>query len=341
MIIGNNILTLNYENRTGNLDVCASGVVKSNKFFPTYEVNNKQYIFKPLSKTKPLTTPLFSYAEVFWSNIINKYFCEAPVYQLAICNGYTDKEPKYYNKGCLVENILSKDEHLVNLLEYFRDNPDDNVNINEYINYCLKFYDYTAIFNSAVIRNNKSLGESLAMQVLISILKVDQNFHYENVAFVCDSENNIKKLAPMIDHEFSTMFLFPDDVRYNDIYFFRFIESIVTEESEIYRNLKYISEYYPNVVETFLQQLTKVEDKVSNTVLINGDFLEPCSSMYYEAGIARYKENDEEKANKLENEINFSNIDIDFVTNKIKKQVILTIGIMKKQLENMLGKKRR
>lgn len=40
----------------------------------------------------------------------------------------------------------------------------------------------------------------------------DQNYHYENVAFLCDKDGGIISLAPMIDHEFSTYFMFPDDI---------------------------------------------------------------------------------------------------------------------------------
>ena len=32
------------------------------------------------------------------------------------------------------------------------------------------------------------MAEQLAMQVLISVLKGDQNYHYENVAFLCDKD---------------------------------------------------------------------------------------------------------------------------------------------------------
>ena len=58
-----------------------------------------------MTKTKPYTTPLYAYSEVIWSNIINKYFEYAPIYQLAFCNGYEENEPKYYDRGTLVENI--------------------------------------------------------------------------------------------------------------------------------------------------------------------------------------------------------------------------------------------
>ena len=61
----------NYADRIGNLTAEAVGVVKGEKHFPVYSGNQ---IFKPLSKSKPFSTPLFAYAEVFWSNVINEYF---------------------------------------------------------------------------------------------------------------------------------------------------------------------------------------------------------------------------------------------------------------------------
>ena len=61
----------NYADRIGNLTAEAVGVVKGEKHFPVYSGNR---IFKPLSKSKPFSTPLFAYAEVFWSNVINEYF---------------------------------------------------------------------------------------------------------------------------------------------------------------------------------------------------------------------------------------------------------------------------
>ena len=42
-------------------------------------------IFKLLTRLKPFSTPLFAYAEVFWSKIINDYFMAASQYELAFC----------------------------------------------------------------------------------------------------------------------------------------------------------------------------------------------------------------------------------------------------------------
>ena len=60
-----------YVARTGNLKAEAVGVVKGEKHFPVFE---GAVVFKPLTKSKPLSTPLFAYAEVFWSWVIGAYF---------------------------------------------------------------------------------------------------------------------------------------------------------------------------------------------------------------------------------------------------------------------------
>ena len=60
-----------YSARSGNLKAEAVGVVKGEKHFPVFEGD---VVFKPLTKSKPLSTPLFAYAEVFWSWVIDAYF---------------------------------------------------------------------------------------------------------------------------------------------------------------------------------------------------------------------------------------------------------------------------
>lgn len=58
-----------YNKRDGNLDAEAKGEVKSKKYFPYFYEKDKKIIFKPLSKTKPFSTPYFAYSEVVWSYI--------------------------------------------------------------------------------------------------------------------------------------------------------------------------------------------------------------------------------------------------------------------------------
>ena len=53
-----------YNLRDGNLDSEAKGVVKSKKNFPYFIEDGKKVIFKPLSRTKPFSTPYFAYSEV-------------------------------------------------------------------------------------------------------------------------------------------------------------------------------------------------------------------------------------------------------------------------------------
>lgn len=326
------VKNVEYKNKIRSLNVKASGVVKSNKFFPVYQIDKKEFIFKPLSKTKPLTTGLFSYAEVIWSNIIKKYFCEVPIYNLAICNGYEKEEPKYYDKGCLVQNILNEDEYLVNLYEYFLVNKDKAVNIDEYINYCLKAYDYTCIFESDLFISNRKLAEDLAMQVLISILKCDQNFHYENIAFICKN-NEIIRMAPMLDHEFSTMFLFGEDEKKNFKYFCDFVDDTI-KSGVNFNNLQFIIKNFPEVTNSFKIGLLELQKDIRNLKLENNNFLWECSSYFYEAGIAEFKEYNIEKSNFLKKVLKLYSIDI----KKIESMVIEEIETMCKILINEIEK---
>ena len=347
------ITELKYYERSGNLKAQASGVVKSEKYFPYYILKNEErIIFKPLSKTKPLTTPIFAYAEVFWSYVINQYFMPAPLYQLAICHGYETEQPKYYDYGTVVPSICKEGEQLVNLLEFFREHPDAQVNIDDYENYCMIFYDYTDIFESEFLQSRKDLGEELAMHVLVSILKGDQNYHYENVAFLCNRQGEVLCLAPMIDHEFSTMFLFPDDMgSYVDCYM-ELIHSIegsgqtlpkqlrdekqqkMVEASSrnLHWNIQYILKHYPKVVDKFIEGLEKFERELDNISLQDFGYLFPCNSWSYAIGKARYKDFDEEKAKELEQNMKYTEIDIDFVEKRVKKTIKKIIDVLKEEI---------
>ncbi len=199
----------NYAERTGNLKAEAVGVVSGEKHFPVFE---DRMVFKPLTKSKPFSTPLFACAEVFWSWVIDTYFVPAPLYQLAFCRGYEAECEKYYDYGTVSPMIYEEGEHLLNLLEFFRTYPDEKVQIDDYLNYCQMFYDYTEILEADYFQKNRENAEDLVMQILISVLKGDQNYHYENIAFVCNESGEILRMAPMIDHEFSTYFMFPDSM---------------------------------------------------------------------------------------------------------------------------------
>lgn len=352
MDISYSIEELDYNKRSGNLTVEASGVVKSEKHFPFYDnEDGKRYIFKPLSKTKPFTTPLFAYAEVFWSNIINHYFMDAPVYQLAVCHGYNAEQPKYYEYGTVVPSVCNAGEHLVNLLEFYRERHDSHVDIDNYVNYCMMFYDYTDIFKSDFVRSHKVIGEELAMQVLLSILKGDQNYHYENVAFICDENNNVKRLAPMIDHEFSTMFLFPDNFNMHLSFVTDLLGSmrgiknqnedckneeekklLILSSQNLNRNIRYIASHYPNVAVDFLNKMYRFGNDLENMHLYDNGYLFPCNSWSYRVGIERYKNNDEQAAEKYEKVLQYTDIDLHNTGVCIKRELKVVMDVLHQEI---------
>ena len=351
----------NYADRIGNLTAEAVGVVKGEKHFPVYSGNR---IFKPLSKSKPFSTPLFAYAEVFWSNVINEYFVSAPLYQLAFCHGYEEETQKYYDYGTVVPRIYNEDEQLLNLLEFFRKYPDKKVDIDQYENYCMMFYDYTDILEASYFQNHEDMAEQLAMQVLISVLKGDQNYHYENVAFLCDKKGEIISLAPMIDHEFSTYFMFPDDVSRHVYWLMELSKSIrgwevqpgeydnfknpeerkLMEKSAtcIHKNLCYIKEHYPQVTEEFLNKAEKLKTALTETpkdFLIQGstEYPDHADSNAWWIGKARYKDKDEEKARTYESELRGKEKKIDF--RDVSISAINEIRSILSQMEEVLGKR--
>lgn len=330
------VLHYNYADRIGNLQAEAVGVVKGEKHFPIYEGN---VIFKPLSKSKPFSTPLFAYAEVFWSGIIEKYFMAAPRYQLAFCHGYEAEAAKYYDYGTAVPMIYQEGEQLLNLLEFFRKYPDEKVDIDQYENYCMMFYDYTEILEAAYFQKHKEMAGQLVMQILVSVLKGDQNYHYENIAFVCDKNGEILRLAPMIDHEFSTYFMFPDNSVQHMYWYSELIRSIGGQEVQDYeydylknpkerqmmeksavclhKNLTYMKAHFPEVTREFLEKLDHLErDMEENPSAFylqeNQEYPAIANSYAYMAGKARYKDHDEEQAKLLEEKYAGKEKQIDF-----------------------------
>ena len=326
----------NYADRIGNLTAEAVGVVKGEKHFPVYSGNR---IFKPLSKSKPFSTPLFAYAEVFWSNVINEYFVSAPLYQLAFCHGYEEETQKYYDYGTVVPRIYNEDEQLLNLLEFFRKYPDKKVDIDQYENYCMMFYDYTDILEASYFQNHEDMAEQLAMQILVSMLKGDQNYHYENIAFVCNASGQILRLAPMIDHEFSTCFMFPDNLSRHNYWFGELQRSIegkpvqpdeykdfpnekerrLMEKSAtcLHRNLVYIKEHYPEVTASFLENVSRLKSDLlqkreSFFIRKAKDYPDHANSDAYRIGKARYKDHDEEKAAAFEKQYGGEEKEISF-----------------------------
>ena len=309
-----------YKNRIGNLKSEAVGVVSGEKHFPIFPGN---MIFKPLTKSKPFSTPLYAYAEVFWSTIINEYFMPAPRYELAICEGYEAVNEKYLDYGTAVPMAYKEGESLLNLLEFFRKYPDEKVYIDDYINYCQMFYDYTEILEADYFQQHRDIAKELAMQILVSVLKGDQNYHYENIAFVCDASGKILRLAPMIDHEFSAYFMFPDSMPRHRFWLQelkRSIEGKPVEPDEyrsfpnererrlmeksavcLHRNLYYVKEHYPEVTAAFLGKLMRLkkdlqQEKESFFMQKAKDYPDYANSDAYLIGKARYKDHDEEKA---------------------------------------------
>lgn len=328
---------LEYSKRLGNIDAYAEGVVKSKKNFPIYMIDGIEYVFKPLSKTKPMTTDMFSYAEVYWSYVINKYFDkDTPLYRLAYCRGIEDK---YYEKGTLVRKIGNG--KFSNLLTYFNEYPDSSFDISNYINYCMVDYDYTMILSSSFIKENDRIGKKLVFQILLSILRMDQNFHYENINL--DKDDGYQLIAP-IDFEFSTPFLYPDMKDRRSYYINKYMNNLVLPSefqyiirdsmkdmnievgSIIFRNIYYIVVNYPDVVDYFLECLSRYEKDIDKINLsdIEG-FIGSMNSDYWEVGHAKYKDNDLDKADKLSRLYSKVDIDKEEVFKLIKDDIRIVI----------------
>lgn len=326
-------IEVDYNEREGNLDVEAVGVVKSKKYFPIFNVNGEDKVFKPLSKTKPLTTEMFSYAEVYWSYVINRYFDErTPLYRLARCR---NNEEKYYENGTLVRKIGNG--KFVNLLEYFNMHPEEAFDISDYINYCMEDYDYTMILNSSFIKGNREVGAELAFQILLSILRMDQNFHYENINL--DPNDGFKPIPP-IDFEFSTPFLYPEDMTQRSFYIKKYLNHLsfptmmqyeikkalggqidLDPWTKIMKNIFVIVRDYPEVVDRFMGCLESYYKDIDAINLSDeyGFIEEEASSEYWQIGHAKYKDNDEAKSRELMGKIKKQPIDKDRVFALIKE----------------------
>lgn len=353
-------ITYDYIDRIGNLSAEAVGVVKGEKHFPVFEGN---MIFKPLTKSKPFSTPLFAYAEVFWSWMITTYFLPVPQYRLAFCEGYEAETEKYYDYGTAVPMAYGAGEHLMNLLEFFRKYPDPKVDIDHYVNYCQMFYDYTEILESDYFQGHRALAEELALQILISVLKGDQNYHYENVAFVCDESGKILRMAPMIDHEFSVYFMFPESIS-RHVYWMdelkRSIEGQPVQPDEyaqfsneterklmeksaicLHKNLVYIRENYPEVTKRFLNQLRiletdLIEKKELFTVQKSPAYPDHANSNAWLVGKARYKDHDEKKAALYEAEYGGPGKEIKF--ERVNQWMLYDLRTVIEQIKGQLSK---
>lgn len=365
------VCEVNYEDRTGNLKSEASGVVSSTKFFPTYG----NLIYKPLSKTKPLSTPLFSYAEVYWSYLINKYIDrETPRYSLARCYNIDEYQPKYYDKGTLVPNILGDGEYLVNILELFRMMPDKKVDIETYINYCEMIYDFETILDSDFFLVHEDLAEKLAEQVLTSILRRDDNYHYENASLIF-KDGKVVRVAPIIDMEFSQFFMYPDDSVTHEAKFssydegmlpiFTYDESKSYEENEqifidkiengsvhdnfnrsqtyiLMRNIRYITKRFPRMVKSFINRLIFIRREVENfNISFDDEFLGTFSSNDWEPTRMIFKDGKSEddiavKSARERAERHKIKLDYDNFNNTLRREVIYSIDHFIEVLELFL-----
>ncbi|MBQ8681432.1 MAG: hypothetical protein IJ509_00765, partial [Bacilli bacterium] len=328
--------------KIGNLKTEAHSQVKSTKHFPIYMIDGKKMIFKPLSKTKPLTTPFFAYSEVYWSYIITNYFdSRTPRYYLAVSKKIEKEQPKYFEQGVLVESITPNDEKLINLYDYFNENPEPSVDIKNYINYCMTSYDYTKILLSNFITQNNQLGEELAYQILLSMLRQDQNFHYENINFF---EGKDLSIAPPIDFEFSTPFLYPDkldrcrheEMKYIDSFNIDYEEDETSKSfkqlclevnfpfhSTLKSNLCLIVRLYPNIVLKFIKNLDRLIDDLPYIIINDPDnYIGPLNSDYWKVGHAYYKDNDLEKYTDLKQKIKLDYIDKEATFHRISSDIL-------------------
>ncbi len=357
------ILEYDIKNKVRNLDIESNGVVSSTKYFPVFKEEGKEKIFKPLSKTKPYSTPLFAYSEVYWSYLIKKYIDpNTPLYRIATCKNLSQEQNKYYDKGTIVNNILKEDEKLINLLELFKKYP-DSVDINEYVNYCEVQYDYNTILQSKYFSKNKELGKELAKQILCSMLRRDENYHYENVNFI-EKNGQIIGMAPMIDMEFSQMFMFPDDLEkhkekftrydvgmgpnfsYNDNLYFesnygifmdRLDNESIHDELDVYKfynlkkNIRIITKLYPSMCKEFIRRLKKMKEEVKTINLkLDEDFLGMFSSSDWKPTRMLLKdgktENDQEYIEALEeSKKNKIKLDTKGFNKRLRKEVLWSI----------------
>lgn len=351
-----------YSKRDGNLINESKCEPKSKKNFPFFYEDGKRIIFKPLSRTKPLTTPLFSYSEVVWSTLFHHFFDEKiPIYHLAECKGIGVEMPSKYNRGVTVESVCSETEYIMSLYEYFLLHPEKLVDkeIKDYTNYCMMYYDYDFFFETEFIKNNSQYGRKMAEAILYSLLRADQNFHYENISFLTEGEQ-VKDMVVPIDHEFSTMFLYPDNELAHIKYFGSFLNSLLDEyygstirklilkgqpedvvrasTSTNYRNIKKIVTLYPDLVEEFITKIQNMLEYLVNNPIhfIDDDYMMPFNSDSYKIGYQRYKNNNEIEAQKLESEINLVEMDIEDMGSEITGEIITAADSLKSTLEKTL-----
>lgn len=291
------VTTIDYKDIDRLQNVESKGNVKSKKDFPIIKINDIDFLFKPLSKTKPLLTPFFGCAEVYWSYLVHFFINEnAPLYQLAVCRNIDAHQPKFRTQGTLVPNFLNNNETFENLYEYFMENPSAHTNdIKDYVNFCGIYYNYDSFYQTELFQNNPELMDQLSERILISYLTDDQNFHFENPGFCISNEKELK-MAPPFDYEFSSFFFNLDNQRKRSNYIEK--KYIATKDG-----LDNVVKYSPNVVSSFCEKLLHMIDFLKNAyfkVDNNPDYFYPFSGNDYVVGIKRYKEQNEQAALEIE-----------------------------------------
>jgi len=297
------IVEVDYEDRSGNISVETKAAGNSKKKFPFYIDNGEKYIFKPLSKTKPQSTIMFTLSEVLNSYIAKKYFePNSPQYKLAICKNISEYQPKSYEKGVYVPSYLNDNQKTLNLIDYLRNNPSNNNPINKnmvygyhnscgvtninngkyeyqlfsgpvlpseldkYINYAMTIYNFESIFDIEIFLENNKYGEQLAIQYLLSLLTRNQNYHYENFNFKT-SNGIIEGIVPPSDQEYSLMFVYPDQKEAHDLLVKNY-KNILEADNFIKKTIQKISTNNREILEQFSEGLEKMIDDFSDLDII-------------------------------------------------------------------------
>lgn len=325
----------------------------SEKPFPVYlDERGHEEIFKPLSRSKPLVTPFFGISEVICSSIFHTFFDQdVPLYRLARCEGIRTAYPKYYEEGTLVPSVLSGDEKLITLYDVLKEHKEYGIDLTNYFNSCMTYYNYSNILDIDFFKERSDLGRGLSFRLLANSLIAHQNDHYENVNFLLEKEG-ISKVAPLIDHEFSSLFIYPDEHQAHEevlkIHKKAISASLLDdrESDKITRiplkNISYAVENYPEVAESFANNLIPFLNVFGeiNFSITKSSYIGPVSSNYFQIGQCRYKRNNETMAKNLEETIIMKEIDLtEFSSNMFSE--FHSVGTeLKSSLDQLLNEKK-
>ena len=170
----------------------------------------------------------------------------------------------------------------------------------------------------------------------------------------------------MIDHEFSTYFMFPDNSAQHMYWYSELIRSMEGPEVQDYeydclknpkerqmmeksavclhKNLVYIKEHYPEVTGKFIENLNCLEHDLEENpspfyLQENIEYPGTANSYAYMSGKARYKDHDEEKAKLLEEKYSSREKKIDFPVLSVQsvQEIKGIIRLLKVMLEKENG----